>query len=91
MRKYEIMCVFVPQVEDFSEGMQEVKNKIVELEGKIEEEEDLGVKELAFQIKKHTHARYLYFIAFMFPEKVHSLRKNLAYIKQLLRVLVIHK
>ncbi len=91
MRKYEIMCVFVPQVEEFSEGLQEVKSKIAELEGKIEQEEDLGVKELSFQIKKHTHARYLYFIAFMSPEKAYSLRKNVAYVKQLLRILVIHK
>lgn len=91
MRKYEIMCVFVPQVEDFSEGLTTVKSKISELEGSIEREEDMGVKELAYTIKKHTSARFLYFIVLMTPQKAHQVRKSVAYIKHLLRILVIHR
>ncbi len=91
MKKYEIMCVFAPQTEDFSEGLTEVKKKLTEFDVLIEKEEDMGVKELAYSIKKHTHARFLYFIAIFDSSKVQELVKTASYTKYLLRILFIDR
>lgn len=91
MRTYEIMCVFAPQDEQFQEGLVAVKEKFEALEAKIQSEKDMGVKELAYQIQKHTHARYLYFIVHMSPEKAHAIRSECKLIGVLLRILVIKK
>lgn len=91
MRKYEIMCVFAPQDEVFSAGLDEVKKVLSTLEATIEKEEDMGVRPISGTIKKHTHAHYLYFIASITAEKAHNIRKSVSLIPSLLRVLVINK
>ncbi len=89
MRIYEIMCVFAPQDEQFQESLTLVKEKLELLGANIQSEKDMGVKELAYQIQKHTHARYLYFIVQMSPEKAHLMRNECKLIAALLRILII--
>ncbi len=91
MRTYEIMCVFAPQDEQFNESLAAVKEKLGALKANIQSEKDMGVKELAYQMQKHTHARYLYFVVQMSPEKAHAVRNECKLIASLLRILVIKK
>ena len=91
MTTYEIMCVFAPQDELFTEGLSAVKKVLSTLNANIEKEEDMGVRKIAGEIKKHTHAHYLYFIAKLDPKDAHSIRKEVSLIAPLLRILVIKK
>ena len=90
-RKYEIMCVFEPQDEAFKTGLEAVKKEMDTLGATIEKEEDMGVREIAGTIKKHTHAHYLYFIATLLPENGKKIDKAVSLIPSLLRTLVIKR
>ncbi len=91
MRTYEIMCVYIAQEGEFLKGLQAVKEVLEKLEAQIIEEKDMGVKQLAYEIKSQTHAHYLYFIVNLEPDKAHMLRHLCRMIIQLLRMLVILK
>lgn len=90
MRKYEVMCVFRAKDDEFNAGKDAVKQALLKLEAKIEKEEDMGERALAYQIQKNDRGHYFYFVVDMEPAKAFLIEKSVRLIEELLRVLVVN-
>ncbi|MDA3951599.1 MAG: 30S ribosomal protein S6 [Spirochaeta sp.] len=91
MRTYEAMCVFRADQEIFNAGVETVRAELVKLGAEIEKEEDMGVRTLAFPIKKQQQAHYYYYVCKMDPEKAHQTEYALRLKEQLLRFLMVRR
>ncbi len=93
MREYEVALVLSPQQSDEEQAgsIEKVKAFITENGGEIVGEEDWGVRELAYPIKKQTHGRY-YFIQFRAaPQVAYDLNTHLRLMRTFLRYLVVRR
>lgn len=91
MRNYEAMCVFRADQETFNAGVETVRAELQKLDAEIAKEEDMGVRTLAFPIKKELQAHYFYFACKMDPEKAHQVEHALRLKKELLRFLMVRR
>lgn len=88
MRKYEAMFVFDPREEP--ESMKDyLKNLLQEKGGKILEEKDGGVRNLAYPIKKRERGFYYIINAELDPKNNESIKKELNIKESVLRYMFI--
>ncbi len=91
LRNYEAMCVFQADQEIFNSGIETVRTELTKLGAQIEKEEDMGIRTLAFPIKKQKQAHYYYYVCKMNPEKAHQTEHALRLKDELLRFLMVRK
>ena len=71
-------------------AVSEKVTKLIELnKGKIEKEEDWGVKELAYEIKKSTSGNFLYFVLELDPNSVKAISTKLEQEGEVIRFLLV--
>lgn len=58
---YEFTIIFDPDEEKTKAGMELVKDTFARYNVEITKEEDMGVRNLAYLIKKHDRGHYVYF------------------------------
>ncbi|NPB03293.1 MAG: 30S ribosomal protein S6 [Thermotogae bacterium] len=93
MRRYEVALVLSPQQSDEEQAgsIEKVKSFITERGGEILDEEDWGIRELAYPIKKNTHGRY-YFIHFKAdPQTAYDLNTHLRLMRTFLRYMIVRR
>ncbi len=61
MRNYEFTVIFHADDEKMKDGLAFVTSTLEKAGAKIEKQEDLGVKTLAYQIEKQDKGHYVYF------------------------------
>jgi small subunit ribosomal protein S6 len=90
MRKYELVCI-LGSLDEMAkkEIIKKIKDFIVNLGGKIEKEESLGVKKLAYRIKKQTEGDYFLFLIELDSKAVGKLDEKLKREENLLRYLLV--
>jgi small subunit ribosomal protein S6 len=90
MRKYELVCI-LGSLDEMAkkEIIKKIKDFIVDLGGKIEKEEGLGVKKLAYRIKKQTEGDYFLFLIELDSKTVGKLDEKLKREENLLRYLLV--
>ncbi|MFA5820861.1 MAG: 30S ribosomal protein S6 [Candidatus Gracilibacteria bacterium] len=88
--KYEIMVLLMPNLgqEKTSHELSEIKKMITSLGGEILNEDDWGQRELAYSIKKQTHAYYTVMTFELEPLKSKELEKTLNIYPALIRYLI---
>ncbi|MEX2444398.1 MAG: 30S ribosomal protein S6 [Alkalispirochaeta sp.] len=91
MRTYEAMCVFRADQETFNSGVEAVRAELNKLGATIDKEEDMGVRTLAFPIKKELQAHYYYYVCQMEPEQAHQTEAPMRLKNQLLRFLMVRQ
>lgn len=91
MRTYEAMCVFRADQETFNSGVETVRAELQKLGADIQKEEDMGVRTLAFPIKKQLQAHYYYYVCKMDPEQAHQTEHALRLKNELLRFLMVRQ
>ncbi len=91
MRTYEAMCVFRADQEIFSAGVEAVREELKKLGAQIEKEEDMGIRQLAFPIKKQLQAHYFYYVCNMEPDAAHKVEYALRLQDELLRFLMVRR
>ena len=91
MRTYEAMCVFRAEQETFQGGVEAVREQLQKLGADIQKEEDMGVRTLAFPIKKQLQAHYFYFVCKMAPDAAHQIEEALRHQSELLRFLMVRQ
>ena len=91
MRTYEAMCVFRTDPEAFASGVEAVREALVKLDAKIDKEEDMGVRTLAYPIKNEIQAHYFYFVCEMEPAKAHTIEDAVRLKGELLRFLMVRR
>ena len=91
MRKYEAMCVFRADAETFKQGVETVRQELVDLGATIDREEDMGQRTLAYPIQKELQGHYYYFVVDMDPEVAHRTEKPMRLKKELLRFMMVRQ
>lgn len=64
MRKYEIMFIVKPDLEEsaIKNVFESMKNLLIEQKATVVEEKDMGQRELAYEVKKYKTGYYFYFL-----------------------------
>lgn len=86
MSIYEITFIFD---KDQKELPKKLEKYIKDSGGKVQKKDDWGVKSLAYPIKKHEEAHFLYFEVEMDTEMVKTLERKIQLDEELLRYLVV--
>lgn len=76
MKHYELTVILKRDEENFKKGLELVKSTLDRIEAKILKEEDLGVRDLAYLIKKESKAHYYYFEIEVLPESINSVDRT---------------
>ncbi|MBT3271530.1 MAG: 30S ribosomal protein S6 [Spirochaetales bacterium] len=91
MRAYEAIFVFRPEDELFAKGKELVKTELDRVEAKIVKEDDMGSRELAYEVKKETRAHYYFYEAEIDPLKIDEMSKSIKLMEPVLKHLFIRK
>lgn len=60
MRKYEMVCIFVPNMEEEERnGLLDKIKGIIETDGQIEKIDEWGLRKLAYEIKDYVEGHYV--------------------------------
>jgi len=90
MREYEVALLLRAQDEDAG-SLEDVREFIIKNGGEILEEEDWGVRKLAYPVKKQEFGRY-YFILFKAPPSTaYDLNNHLRLTRKFLRYMVVRR
>ncbi len=91
MRTYELTCIFRIDEDAYNKGKELVKTLSEKLSSKIIKDEDMGVKDLAYEIKKEAKGHYNYFEIEADPESVASMEKEFRLSAPFLKYLFVKK
>ena len=91
MRTYELVCAFrVTEGQDVA-GIEAVKKILADGKAAIKSEEDMGDRELAYQIKKETRGRYRLFNVDLEQEELPRIEDAMKLRTEILRYLFVAK
>ena len=91
MRKYELVCIVHPDLDEtaFNGIIEKVKAWIAETNGSMDKVEVWGRKRLAYTVKKQREGQYVLFNLGMEPVATASLEKNLRFLEPVIRYMLI--
>jgi small subunit ribosomal protein S6 len=91
MRKYELVCIVHPDLDEtaFNGIIEKVKDWIAETSGSVDKVEVWGRKRLAYTIKKQREGQYVLFNLGLEPVATTSLEKNLRFLEPVMRYMLI--
>jgi small subunit ribosomal protein S6 len=87
MRKYELMCIIQPDLDEtaFNGALDKVKGWISDSGGSVDKAEVWGRRKLASFVKKHREGQYVLLNVTMNPTATSDLERNLRYQESVLR------
>ena len=87
MRKYELVCVFQPDLDEtaFNALVEKVKGWISESGGSVDKVDVWGRRKLAYIIKKQREGQYVLMNVTMNPTATADLERNLRYQEPVIR------
>lgn len=87
MRKYELMCILQPDLDEnaFNGALDKIKGWISESGGSVDKAEVWGRRKLASYIKKQREGQYVLLNVTMNPAATADLERNLRYQESVLR------
>ena len=92
MNRYETVFIINPSVEDA--GVKELIQKfsnIINNDGKVESVEELGMKKLAYEIKKNTEGYYVVINFEANPELIKELERVYRITDEVIKFIVVRK
>jgi small subunit ribosomal protein S6 len=91
MRKYELVCIVHPDLDEtaFNGIVEKVKGWVVETSGSVDKVEIWGRKRLAYIIKKQREGQYVLFNLSLEPAATATLEKNLRFLEPIIRYMLI--
>jgi small subunit ribosomal protein S6 len=91
MRKYELVCIIHPDLDEtaFNGIIEKVKGWVVETSGSVDKVEVWGRKRLAYTIKKQREGQYVLFNLGLEPTATVGLEKNLRFLEPVIRYMLI--
>jgi small subunit ribosomal protein S6 len=91
MRNYEAVLIFKPDGELLAQGREFVKGLFKDNRCKIINEEEMGERDLAYEIKKNSRGFYLFYEFECEPENIQVFDKALKLRGEILKYLFIRK
>ena len=90
MRKYELVCIVHPDMDEtaFNGAIEKVKGWIVETGGSVDKVEIWGRKRLAYMIKKQREGQYVLFNVSLDPTAIAPLDQNLRFLEPVIRYML---
>jgi small subunit ribosomal protein S6 len=90
MRKYELVCIVHPELDEaaFNGVIEKVKGWVVEVGGSVDKVEVWGRRRLAYSIKKQREGQYVLFNLSLEPTANAPLEQNLRFLEPLLRYMI---
>ncbi len=87
MRKYELVCVVQPDLDEtaFNGVLDRVKGWVTESGGSVDKVDVWGKRKLAYAIKKHREGNYVLFNLSLQPTTTAALEQNLRYTETVIR------
>ncbi len=87
MRKYELVCVVQPDLDEtaFNGVLDRVKGWIAEAGGSVDKVDVWGKRKLSYSIRKHREGNYVLFNVSLNPTATTSLEQNLRYTETVMR------
>lgn len=90
MRNYELVVLLHPDLEiDADSAIAKVEKLVTDVSGKIIKRDNWGKKRLAYRIKKHDFAVYVYFKVQLEPAAVEALENSLGITEEVIRHLLV--
>ena len=90
MRNYELVVLLHPDLEiDADAAIAKVEKLVTSADGKIIKRDNWGKKRLAYPIKKHDFAVYVYFKLQLEPAAVRALENSLGITEEVIRHLLV--
>ena len=91
MRNYEATVIFRQEEDVFNKGKGLVKQEFARVGAQITKEEDLGIKDLAYDIKKQPRGHYCYFELSLDPARLVEIDRTFRLTAELLKYLIVKK
>ena len=90
MRKYEVVCIFHPDLDEeaFKAAHAKVREWIADSGGNVDKEEIWGRRRLAFSIRKKNEGQYVLLNVSMDPASLPGLNQNMRFLESLLRHMI---
>ena len=90
MRKYELVCIFHPDLDEaaFNAALEKVKGWIPESGGTVDKIDIWGRKRLAYPIRKQKEGQYVLFNVTLPPEAAAVLDQNLRFLEAVIRYMI---
>ena len=89
MNRYEIAVLYHPDLEiDLEKASQKVTKIITGSGGKVSAEDNWGKRKLAYKIREHEHAVYVFYTAELPPEAVRKIEASLNITDEVIRFLI---
>lgn len=93
MKKYELTFIVKPTIEekDVKEVFESMKSLLLDKKATILEEKELGQKQLAYEIKKHSVGYYFYLLVESTPEAIKEFDRVALINENVIRSLVVKR
>jgi small subunit ribosomal protein S6 len=90
MRKYELVCIVHPDLDEtaFNGIVEKVKGWVAESTGNVDKIEVWGRKRLAYTIKKQREGQYILFNLSLEPAATAVLDQNLRFTEPIIRYMI---
>lgn len=88
MRNYEAIFIFRPEEEQFKQGSAAVESEFKNCEITLVNQENMGKRELAYDIKKQSEGHYICYKIQSAPDKLKLLEKSLKLRPEILKFVV---
>jgi len=88
MRKYEAIFIFQPEDSLFTKGKEIVTSEFEKAGIKVSKEEDMGNRELAYEIKDQQRGHYMFYVLDAEPESLNPLRKSMKLKNEVLKHMI---
>ncbi len=91
MRNYEFTVIFDADEEKFKQGLEDVTAMLATAKAEITKQDDMGVRMLAYVIKKQDKGHYVYFEMQADPAQIQGLERKLVLHNSVLKFLFVNK
>ena len=91
MRAYEAIFVFRGEDELYTKGKELIKGEFERVEATIVKEDDMGARELAYEIKGETRGHYYFYEVKIDPLKIDEMSKAVKLFEPVLKHLFVRK
>ena len=87
MRKYELVCIIQPELDDtaFKGAVERVSGWVTEAGGSVDKVEVWGRRKLAYVIHKQTEGQYVLLNISLDPRSASGLERNIRYLETVMR------
>lgn len=90
MRKYELVCIFHPDLDEasFTANVEKIKTWITEAGGTVDKVDVWGRRKLAYLIRKQKEGQYVLFNVTLPPAATADLDTNIRFLEAVIRYML---